>query len=104
MIRFFLRFIGFWFLAGGFVALIVDGTRSIAASALMLTSAGDAWFALSPDSLASVEASARAASPALWNTVITPVLSAPAFVLLLVLGIVLMTLGRQRERSRFETA
>jgi hypothetical protein len=102
MIRFFLRFTGFWLLAAGFVALIVDGTRSIAASSLLLMSAGDAWFAVSPGSLAALEAWARARSPALWDSGITSVLSVPAFLLLLVLGIVLMTLGRVRERSRFE--
>ena len=104
MIRFFLRFIGFWFLAGGFVALIVDGTRSIAASALVLTSAGDACFALSPESLAKLEAATRASAPTLWEGVIAPALSAPAFLILLVLGVVLMTLGRVRERSRFQAA
>lgn len=102
MIRFLLRFTGFWLLAAGFVALIVDGTRSIAASALILMSAGDAWYAVSPGSLAALESWARAKSPALWETVITSVLSVPAFLLLLVLGILLMTLGRVRERSRFE--
>lgn len=104
MFRFLLRFVGFWFLAGGFVALIVDGTRSIAASALVLTSAGDAWFAVSPGSLAAMEASTRKISPALWDSAIAPALSAPAFLVLLIFGIVLMMLGRVRERSRFEVA
>lgn len=102
MLRFLLRFTGFWLLAGGFVALIVDGTRSIAASGLVLTSAGDAWFALSPGSLERAEASGRAGTPELWSSVLLPLLSTPAFVVLLLLGLVLMALGRVRERSRFE--
>ncbi|MEP9352986.1 hypothetical protein ABLE93_05225 [Xanthobacter sp. KR7-65] len=102
MIRFLLRFTGFWLLAGGFVALIVDGTRSIAASALAFTSAGDAWFALSPGSLERAEASARSGMPTLWNSVLLPALSLPAFALLLLLGLIFMGIGRVRERSRFE--
>ncbi|MFS8035450.1 hypothetical protein ACI7BZ_00540 [Xanthobacter sp. AM11] len=102
MIRFLLRFVGFWLLAGGFVALIVDGTRSIAASALVFTSAGDAWFALAPASLERAEASGRAGFPTVWNGVLLPLLSLPAFLLLVVLGVMLLTLGRVRERSRFE--
>ena len=30
MIRFLLRFLGLWLLAGAFVALVLDGVRSIA--------------------------------------------------------------------------
>lgn len=102
MIRFLFRFIGFWLLAGGFVSLIVDGTRSIAAAGLVFTSAGDAWFALSPGSLEQAEKSGRAGMPLVWNNAILPLLSLPAFVLLVVLGVVLMSIGRVRERSRFE--
>lgn len=102
MIRFLLRFAGFWLLAGGFVALIVDGTRSIAAAGLVFTSAGDAWFALSPGSLERAETSAKAGMPAVWNSVLLPLLSMPAFALLMLLGLMLMGLGRVRERSRFE--
>lgn len=104
MIRFLFRFIGFWLLAGGFVALIVDGTRSIAASALLFTSAGEAWFILAPDSLAALEASTRATFPALWEPGLTAVLSLPAFFLLAFVGIVFLAVGRVREHSRFEAA
>lgn len=104
MIRFLFRFIGFWLVAGGFVALIVDGTRSIAASALVFTSAGDAWFALSPGTLERAETSGRASLPFVWNTALLPMLSLPAFLLLVVGGIILLALGRVRERSRFEVS
>lgn len=102
MIRFLFRFVGFWLLAGGFVALIVDGTRSIAAAALVFTSGGDAWFALSPGSLEKVETSARSGIPAVWQSAILPLLSLPAFALLVVLGVAMMSIGRVRERSRFD--
>ncbi len=104
MIRFLLRFVGFWLLAGGFVALVVDGTRSIAASAVELTSAGDAWFVLAPDSLSALEAWGREAMPGLWEHLAAPLLSLPAFLPLAGLGLILLAIGRVRERSRFEAA
>jgi len=104
MIRFLFRFIGFWLLAGGFVALIVDGTRSIAASAPLFTSAGDAWFIIAPGSLERFEAAGRASLPTVWNVVLVPLLSLPAFVVLVAVGLALLGLGRVRQRSRFEVS
>lgn len=101
MLRFLLRFIGFWLLAGGFVALIVDGTRSIAASRLLLTSASDAWLALAPDSLSRLEAAGHGRWPLLWDYGAAPVLGLPVFFVLVVLGVILLALGQVRERSRF---
>ena len=50
MFRFLLRLIGLLLLAGAFAALVVDGTRSIAAGALALTSArADARVALAAE-------------------------------------------------------
>lgn len=98
MIRFFLRFVGFWLVAGGFVALIVDGTRSIAASRLLFISAGEAWLALAPQNLEH----AAAAAPQLWPKLMGPLLALPASVLLVLAGLALLGLGRTRERSRFQ--
>lgn len=102
MIRFLFRFSGFWLLAGGFVALIVDGTRSIAASAVLFTSAGDAWYTLAPANLEHAEAVTEAASPLLWSKLVMPFLSLPASAVLVVVGLALLGLGQRRERSRFE--
>ena len=43
MIRFVFRFIGLWVLAAGFVALVRDGTKSIAANAFVVTSLTEDW-------------------------------------------------------------
>lgn len=102
MLRFLLRFIGFWLVAGGFVALIVDGTRSIAASQLLFTSVGDAWGAVAPEKLDAAQAAASATAPWLWPKLAEPLLSLPASVILVVIGLVLLGLGRVRERSRFQ--
>ncbi len=47
MIRFLVRTLGLWLLAGGFAAAVVDGMKSIAASGVRMTSSFDAWAALS---------------------------------------------------------
>ena len=48
MLRFLVRAIGLLLLAGGFIALIVDGTRSLAASSLYVTSIDAALEAAGP--------------------------------------------------------
>lgn len=102
MIRFLLRFLGFWILAGGFVALVVDGTRSIAASDLVVTSARAGWTALSSGSYSLVETRLMALAPWLWADLLSPILDFPLFVVLGVFGLLLMALGRGRRRSRYE--
>ncbi len=52
MMRFLVRLTGLFALAGAVIALVVDGAKSLAASALVLTSLGEAWGAASPGSLA----------------------------------------------------
>ncbi|MDQ0503425.1 hypothetical protein [Xanthobacter agilis] len=103
MLRFLLRFVGFWLVAGGFVALIVDGTRSIAASRMLFTSAGDAWYAIAPHALERTEAAASGAAW-LWPRIMVPLLSLPASLLLVLVGLALLGLGRVRERSRFQVS
>ncbi|WP_341991170.1 hypothetical protein [Azorhizobium sp. AG788] len=102
MIRFLFRFSGFWLMAGAFVALVVDGTRSIAGSQLIFTSALDSWTAVSPNSLDMAQANLRALSPLAWTGVAAPVLSLPLFLLLGVLGVALLAIGRAPERSPFD--
>lgn len=100
MIRFLLRFVGFWFLAGGFVAAVVDGTRSIAAAQLVLTPALSAWSSAFPVSLDRMRAVLSGISPALWTHLAAPFLDLPLFVVLSVLGVLLMALGRPARHAR----
>ena len=60
MIGFIARFVGLWLIAGALVALVIDGTKTIAASHLTVTPLGLAWFALSP-AIADVGAGLRPA-------------------------------------------
>jgi hypothetical protein len=99
MIRFLFRFVGLWLLAGAFVALIIDGTRSIAASRLILTALREAWSAVHPASLTALQAWAeRGAAAWIWDPVAVNVLSTPLWVVLALIGIVLIVLGRPRAR------
>lgn len=99
--RFVARFIGFWLLVGACAALIVDGTRTIAASALRLTSAGDAWFTLAPGMMERAEMMVLIRWPELWSWVMLPLLSLPAFLLPGVLGLLLLVLGQRPARHIF---
>ncbi|GAB4069767.1 hypothetical protein KHC28_24725 [Ancylobacter sonchi] len=94
MIRFLLRFLGLWLLAGGFVALVLDGTRSIASSRVLYTPLGDAWAAVSATGLGrALDAELPAAG---WESLATPLMQAPLAAVLVVIGLVLIVLGRKR--------
>jgi hypothetical protein len=97
MIRFLLRLIGFLILAAGFVALVIDGARSIAVGALSWTSAETAWASWSPATLAKTH-TALASAPGLDHA-FAFILTLPAFAPLVVIGILLMLLGRRRRRG-----
>jgi hypothetical protein len=97
MIRFLFRFVGLWILAGGFVALVLDGVRSIASSEIVTTPLGVTWLATSSDSLTRFQSFVETnLSPAIWETAAVPVLNAPLFVVLGVLGLLLMLIGHKK--------
>lgn len=99
MIRFLLRFVGMWLLAGGFVALVLDGVRSIASSEIVMTPLGVAWLTISENSLAHVQELISEKLPAgSWDLVMAPLLQAPLFAVLAVLGLLLMLIGRRKEK------
>jgi hypothetical protein len=98
MIRFVLRTLGLWILAGGFVFFVYDGTKSIAGDRLFFTTVRDVWNAVNPASLQLLQpAIERHGAQWLWDPVFLSVLTAPAFLVLAVLGAVLMLLGRKKK-------
>ena len=99
MIRFLLRFTGFWLLAAGFVALIVDGTRSIAAGEIMLTPLGSTAIWLFPAKFPILQpAVERHLHPWLWDPLLVSLLLTPTFLALGGLGLLLFAAGLRRRR------
>ena len=102
MIGFVSRFVGLWFVAGALVALVVDATKSIAASALTVTPLGLTFYALAPSTLISVqEFVQQKIEPTvggwLWDPVIQWILLLPTWAVLGAIGFLFTYLGRRRR-------
>ena len=90
MVRFLSRFLGLVFLAGGFVCLVYDGARSIANNALRITSVSDLAFTLFKDRASALQGTVEGVAPWLWQILVLPLTLAPAALLGLVIGAVLL--------------
>lgn len=98
MIRFILRFIGLICLAGGFILLIYDGTKSIAGNMIFLTDVRTLWELLNPGGLAKIRPMIEAyAGGYLWDPLTVGFLSAPSWAVLGVIGILFLLLGRKKK-------
>jgi len=98
MIRFLFRFVGLISLAAAFILAIYDGTKSIAANNLYLTSVRTLWELINAGSLARLQPVIQHyANGYLWDPVMIGFLSAPSWVVLGFLGIVLTLLGRKKK-------
>ena len=100
--RLLFRLVGTWLLGIALILLIIDGTRSLAASALVMTSLGDTWMSLHAQSLADTRAflSTRFFGPVLESAV-TALLSLPGWIVLGVPGAFIAWLGRTRRARVF---
>jgi hypothetical protein len=82
------------------IAAVLDITRSIADSALIMTPLGVDWFNLSPATLNISQATIqRYVSPFLWDPVIQTILLSPTWFVFGVLWLVFALLGRQPKKS-----
>jgi len=98
MIRFFFRFLGLLLLAAAFILVIYDGTKSIAANHFYFTTVRTAWELVNAGSLAAVRPLISPyAGGVLWDPGMVALLSAPAWSVLGLLGILLMLLGRRKK-------
>lgn len=96
--RFLVRSVGYLCVAAGFVALVIDGARSIANALLRFTTIGEVLAALLHDRYAALGPMiARDLHPLLWDPVMLSVMQAPAALAALTLGFVLLWLGRAPE-------
>jgi hypothetical protein len=98
MIRFLFRFIGLLLLAGGFVAFVYDGTKTIAGNSVYVTKVGDAWNAIHSTSLQLLQpAIERHVSQWLWDPVVLNILTAPTWLVLGILGVLFILIGRKKK-------
>ena len=98
MIRFLFRFLGLLVLAAAFITLVIDGTKSIAAGVLTVTELGRYWNDIHSTSLQLLQpAIERHVAQWLWNPVVLNIITAPAWLVLGILGAVLMLIGRKRR-------
>jgi hypothetical protein len=98
MIRFVFRFIGLICLAAAFILVIYDGTKSIAANSLFLTSVRTLWELINAGSLQKLKPLIDPyAGGLLWDPVMVAILAAPSWSLLGGFGILLLLFGRRKR-------
>jgi len=95
------RLLGLFAIAGAVVGLVIDGTKSIAASTLTVTPLGQAWFAFHPASLTSLQTAVAThietyVGPWVWSPVVQFLLTLPTWLILGALGAFLILAGRRR--------
>ncbi len=96
MVRFLARAFGFVLIAAGFVGLVIDGTRSIANSAVDFTPLGQVAHWLLREKFLLIEPGVtRHVHPWLWDPLLLNFFLLPASVLALGLGAVLVWLGQK---------
>ncbi len=99
MFRFIARFLGLWIVAAALVAAIVDGAKSLAASALVLTPLSETW-ATAAAWAGWTESAEELAAFILWpfDVLYVWMLAAPTVLVLAVVGVLLLVLGSRRRR------
>jgi len=95
VVRFLLRLIGYLSVAAGFVALVIDGARSIANAGLRFTPLSEVLTAVIHERYQSIQpAIERNLHPWLWDPLLLTLLRAPVAAAALLLGFALLWLGR----------
>ena len=93
-----LRLIGMVLLAAAVVAAVIDGTRSIADQAVLITPLEQTWLEVAPPTLDTArELVRRQLGETAWTGFAMPVLRLPTAAVLGVLALIFMLLGRARR-------
>ncbi len=99
MIRFIFRALALLVLAVAVVMAVMDATRSIGASELMMTALGESWFSWSPQTLNIAQAAIqRYTLPVLWDPVMIWILTLPGFVVFCGLALLFYIIGRKPSK------
>ena len=98
MLRFCVRVLGFLLLAAGFAALVIDGTRSIAAESVSMSRFGELCAWLLPKAFPLLQpAVERNIHPLLWDPVLRGFFLTPSWIVLCALGLLLILVARRRR-------
>ncbi|WP_417308043.1 hypothetical protein [Devosia sp.] len=102
--RLIVRLVGTWMLGVALVLLVIDGTRSLAASTLVITSFEQDWLWVHADSLEAVRSffDSRFFAP-IVAPVFAMLLALPGWLVLAVPGALLGWMGRSRRARVFVT-
>lgn len=100
--RLVLRIAGTWLIGLAFVLLVVDGTKSLAANDVLLTTLGNAWSGVHPGSLVAFGSLIEGQLFAqVLDQTLDKILDWPAFAVAGAPGLLLLLLGRVPRRERF---
>ena len=101
MFSFLSRLIGLVFLAVALVAAVMDITKSIGASEIVMTQLGAAWAGISITSIQAAQGAIQGyVHPFLWDPIIQWILWWPTWLVFGILAVIFLALGRKR-RKRF---
>lgn len=100
MLRMIVRFIGLMLLAAGFAALVIDGARSIASNAVVLTSLGETFSHLAPKSYPLWQGLIeKKFGPLAWDPGMVLLLALPNWLAAGLLGGLLFLITRRRRAT-----
>ena len=98
MFHFLFKILGLFVLALAVVLAVLDITRSITASDVVLTPLASSWAAVSPQSLlSSRELVQEWVHPYLWDPVLTFILKLPSWLVFCLLAMIFLKLGQRKE-------
>ena len=106
MLRLLFRLAAMISLSVAVIMAVLDTTRSVAASALVMTPLKTSWLAVSPDTLAATEVFVREKiHPMAWDGAIAWILNLPGFAVFCGLALILYAIGYkpQRRVGKFAT-
>jgi hypothetical protein len=99
MLRFLFRLLATVALAISVTMAVLDVTRTIAASSLVLTPLITSWITVSPDTLSAVQTFVvTKLHPLVWDPLIVALLNRPGFVVFALLALLLYAVGHRPER------
>jgi hypothetical protein len=99
MFRFIFRLAAMVSLSVSVIMAVLDATRSVAASALVMTPLNTSWLAISPVTRSAFESFVRdKINPLLWDGAIAWVLNQPGFAVFAVVAFLLYAIGYRRQR------